>query len=96
MKDPTGKAFKDFPSEFRGVTIRPEDAGYAKAREIYNMRHDAKPAMIARAADSDDVVVLMQYANEKGFPVAIRSGGHSSDGWDTAIDGRNDCRIAGL
>jgi len=81
VKERTVKAFKDFPSKFRGLTLRPEDAGYAKAREIYNMRRDDDtPAMIARAVDSDDVVVLMRYASEKGIPVAIRSGGHSSDG----------------
>jgi FAD binding domain/Berberine and berberine like len=81
VKERTVKAFNDFPSKFRGLTLRPGDAGYPKARQIYNMRHDdATPAMIARAQDSDDVVVLMQYASEKGVPVAIRSGGHSSDG----------------
>ena len=45
------------------------------------MRHDEDtPALIARAADPDDVACVMQYASEKGIPVAIRSGGHSSDG----------------
>lgn len=81
LKEPSVKAFSDFPSKFRGSTLRPGDAGYAKARQIYNMRHDNDmPAMIAKAVDADDVAVLMQYASHKGIPVGIRSGGHSSDG----------------
>jgi FAD binding domain/Berberine and berberine like len=71
----------DFPKEFRGKTFRPGEGGFAQARLIYNMRHDHDaPALIARAADADDVVCLMRYASNKGIPVAIRSGGHSSDG----------------
>lgn len=71
----------DFPKDFRGKTFRPGEEGFAQARLIYNMRHDRDtPALIARAADANDVVSLMRYASEKGIPVAIRSGGHSSDG----------------
>jgi len=74
------KAFRDFPTSFRGAQFRPEDAGYAEARRIFNMQPSkATPALIARAADPDDVVCVMQYASQKGVPVAIRSGGHSSD-----------------
>jgi FAD/FMN-containing dehydrogenase len=81
LKEATANAFKDFPSGFRGVTFRPGEEGYEKARLIYNMRHDRhNPALIARAADSDDVARVMQYATHKGISVAIRSGGHSSDG----------------
>ena len=77
----TPRALKDFPSDFRGLIFRSGDAAYAKARGIYNMRHDgATPAMIARAADADDVATLMRYASDKGIPVAVRSGGHNSDG----------------
>jgi len=81
LKESNVKAFNDFPRRFRGSTLRPGDAGYVKARRIYNMQHDDDmPAMIARAENPDDVVVLMRYASDNGIPVAIRSGGHSSDG----------------
>jgi FAD/FMN-containing dehydrogenase len=74
-------ALNDFPNDFRGERFRSGDEGFAQARRIYNMRHDHDaPALIARAADVNDVVCLMRYASEKGAPVAIRSGGHSSDG----------------
>ena len=74
-------ALNDFPNDFRGERFRPGDEGFSQARRIYNMRHDHDaPALIARAVDVNDVVCLMRYASEKGAPVAIRSGGHSSDG----------------
>jgi hypothetical protein len=72
--------FADFPSSFRGSRIRPGDAGYTEARLIFNMQpSQATPALIARAKDPDDVACVMQYASHRGVPVAIRSGGHSSD-----------------
>jgi FAD binding domain/Berberine and berberine like len=75
------KAFGDFPGRFRGSVLRPADPGYAEARRIFNMQYaEDTPALIARAADVDDVVCAMQYAHAEGVPVAIRSGGHSSDG----------------
>ena len=39
------------------------------------------PALIARCTDQDDVVTAVQYANEQGVDIAIRSGGHGIDGF---------------
>jgi FAD/FMN-containing dehydrogenase len=73
--------FKDFPAEFRGERFLPGGPGFEQARRIFNMRRaDEDPALIARAADQDDVVRVMRYASLKGIPVAIRSGGHGVDG----------------
>ena len=74
-------AFGDFPKDFRGSVLRPGDPGFVESRRIFNMKFaEDTPALIARAADEDDVARLMRYAYERGAPVAIRSGGHSSDG----------------
>jgi FAD/FMN-containing dehydrogenase len=74
-------AFPDFPSRFRGSRIRPTDAEYGQARRIFNSLHEEDaPGLIAKPVDADDVVCAMQYASTNGIPVAIRSGGHSSDG----------------
>lgn len=76
-------AFPDFPTEsFKGIVVRPGDDGYAEARKIPNCRHDERrPALIARVRDADDVVTVVNYANEKDIPVAVRSGGHGIDGF---------------
>ncbi|MFK0113003.1 FAD-binding oxidoreductase [Streptomyces sp. NPDC091217] len=41
---------------------------------------DATPALIARAADEQDVRTAARYASETGTPFAVRAGGHGGDG----------------
>ena len=73
--------FKHFPTDFRGELLRPRDPGYTAARAIYNMRDsEATPALIARAADEQDVLAVARFATETGTPLAVRAGGHGSDG----------------
>ncbi len=76
------KAFPDFPtSGFKGIAVRPGDAGYAQVRELPNARHiDRQPALIARCTDDDDIVIAIDYAVSRDEPIAIRSGGHAIDG----------------
>jgi hypothetical protein len=79
--------FADFPSSFKGEAVRPGDPGYAEARTIPNARWDDRhPALLARCADQDDVVTAVNYANEKGVDIAIRSGGHGIDGFCMPAD----------
>jgi FAD/FMN-containing dehydrogenase len=41
---------------------------------------DRRPALIARCAGADDVVVALGFAREHGLPVAVRGGGHNVAG----------------
>lgn len=82
MGDAQAGLFEDFPNDFEGPLFRPGDDGYDDARLIFNMRHRSwQPALIARAANVEDVVRLMRYASPRRIPVAIRSGGHAVDGF---------------
>jgi FAD/FMN-containing dehydrogenase len=73
--------FSDFPRRFRGTRLRPADPGFNAARRIFNMQYaHYTPGLIAQAVDAEDVACLMRYASDTGTPVAVRSGGHSSDG----------------
>ena len=73
--------FKHLPTDFRGELLRPRDPGYTAARAIYNMRDsEATPALIARAADEQDVLAVARFATETGTPLAVRAGGHGIDG----------------
>lgn len=66
---------------FRGTLIRPGDQAYAQARVIFNRRLDHQvPRLIARAADTDDVVTVVRHAARTASPLAVRSGGHGADG----------------
>jgi FAD/FMN-containing dehydrogenase len=72
---------QDFPGTFAGQILRPGDDQYAAARTIFNTHtSEATPALIARAANENDVVTVARYAADTGTPLAVRAGGHGIDG----------------
>ncbi|MFG2475544.1 FAD-binding oxidoreductase [Streptomyces fagopyri] len=76
------RTHSDFPAEFRGAVLRPGDDEYDAARALYQGRAaDEGPALIARCADEEDVAAVLRYASAQGIPVAVRGGGHGSDGY---------------
>ncbi|MFI2437271.1 FAD-binding oxidoreductase [Streptomyces sp. NPDC018693] len=71
-----------------GPLIRPGDASWPAARQLYNTRFDSlKPAAVAYVAHTDDIRTALAYARAHGTKVAIRNGGHSYAGWSSG-DGR--------
>jgi FAD/FMN-containing dehydrogenase len=65
------------------------DVGYEQARtgRIFNARRpDRFPAAILTAAGDDDVINGVRLAAERGWPVAVRSGGHSWAAWSLRDD----------
>lgn len=74
--------FADFPADFRGAVLRPDDDRYDAARALYQGRAaDEGPALIAQCADEEDVAAVLRHASAHGIPVAVRGGGHGSDGY---------------
>ena len=65
---------------FAGELIAPGHAQYESARRVWNGMVDRRPALIARCAGEDDVVVALGFAREHGLPVAVRGGGHNVAG----------------
>ncbi|WP_405539345.1 FAD-binding oxidoreductase [Streptomyces sp. NBC_00075] len=87
MPGSNGDAFKDFPESFRGTVHRPADASYPDARKTMITTPDiGAPALIARAADAEDVLTVARYAAETGTPLAVRAGGHGADGYASPQD----------
>ncbi|MFJ3867157.1 FAD-binding oxidoreductase [Streptomyces nigra] len=71
-----------------GSLVRPGDASWAAARQLYNTRFDhLKPAAVAYVAHADDIRTTLAYARAHRLKVAIRNGGHSYAGWSSG-DGR--------
>ncbi|WP_406257896.1 FAD-binding oxidoreductase [Streptomyces nigra] len=71
-----------------GSLVRPGDASWAAARQLYNTRFDhLKPAAVAYVAHADDIRTTLAYARAHRLNVAIRNGGHSYAGWSSG-DGR--------
>lgn len=64
----------------RGAAARGDDR-YDEARVVFQGGIlGGVPALIAQCADENDVANALLYANERGIPVAVRSGGHDMDG----------------
>ncbi|MGW1545069.1 FAD-binding oxidoreductase [Streptomyces sp. NPDC002309] len=67
-----------------GTLVRPGDASWPTAHQLYNTRFDAlKPAGVAYVAHREDIGTTLAYARARGIRVAIRNGGHSYAGWSS-------------
>src|SRR5215207_3714926 len=64
----------------QGELLTPDSAGYNAARLLANLRHDRRPALIARSRTSQDVAAAVAFAREHDLEIAVRSGGHSIPG----------------
>jgi FAD/FMN-containing dehydrogenase len=73
--------------QLSGQVIVPGQAGYDSAREIFNVMHDKRPAVVARCASSRDVSACVTFARRNGLELAVRSGGHSVAGNSTCEGG---------
>jgi hypothetical protein len=65
---------------FSGQLFHPGDAGYDEARAVFNGMVDRKPALIARCASADDVVLAVNLAREQALPLSVYGGGHGVTG----------------
>ena len=69
-----------------GPVITPRHPDYDEARKVF-AAVDRRPALIARAASSQDVAAAIAHAREHDLPIAVRSGGHSPAGHGVVDDG---------
>ncbi|MBF6050294.1 FAD-binding protein [Streptomyces sp. NRRL B-1677] len=71
-------------ADLSGTLVRPGDADYASACQLYNTRFDGlRPAGIAYVTGTGDITACLAFARRFRVPVAIRSGGHSYAGWSS-------------
>jgi hypothetical protein len=73
--------------DLRGESVQPGDAGYDRARAVYNTIHERWPALIVRAAAADDVARTVRFAADEGLMLAVRGGNHSMRGHGSCDDG---------
>ncbi|MEU1132260.1 FAD-binding oxidoreductase [Streptomyces sp. NPDC005900] len=75
---------KALARDLDGTLVRPGEAKWAAARQLYNTRFDdLSPTAVAYVAHEDDIRTALAYARAHRTPVAIRNGGHSYAGWSS-------------
>src|ERR1700730_15479484 len=84
MKD---DAIVKFGQSLRGALIGRSDPSYDDARKLYNAMIDKRPLLIARCADTADVIAAVNFGHDNKLPVAIRGGGHNGPGLGSVDDG---------
>lgn len=63
-----------------GYVLRPGQAGYDEARQIWNAMVDHHPAVVVRCASVRDVVAAVRLARDLNLELGVRCGGHSAVG----------------
>jgi hypothetical protein len=77
----------DFKKSFQGNVLLPGDTDYDKVRQVWNGMIDRRPALIARCASAEDVVLAVRFARDNSQLVSVRGGGHNIAGNAVCDDG---------
>jgi FAD/FMN-containing dehydrogenase len=86
MATSAGESLDTLRAGFSGSILEPSDDGYDDARRIHNGLIDRRPALIARCANTADIVDAMGYARDAGLELSVRGGGHNVAGRAVADD----------
>jgi FAD/FMN-containing dehydrogenase len=76
-----------FASSLRGLVIGRDHPEYEEARRLHNAMIDKRPRLIARCADSADVIAAVNFGRDNKMAIAIRGGGHNGPGLGSVDDG---------
>jgi FAD/FMN-containing dehydrogenase len=81
------RALHGLAARISGSLITAEDSNYEPAREVWNARVDARPALIVRCANAQDVSTAVRFAKQHGIRMSVRGGGHSAAGYGVCEGG---------
>ncbi|MEX2193941.1 MAG: FAD-binding oxidoreductase [Thermoleophilaceae bacterium] len=70
----------DLRASLAGRVLTSAEPGYERAREVFNMAFDLRPALIARPVGADDIAAAIAFARDTGLELAIKGGGHGMAG----------------
>lgn len=79
--------FKDLDPLLTGHLIRPEEAAYGQARQLWNGNVNKHPSALALCANVEDVVQTVRWARSNEMPLSVRGGGHDFAGRALRDDG---------
>jgi FAD/FMN-containing dehydrogenase len=69
------------------ILLSPTDSAYAAARQVYNAGILLRPNVIASCTTETGVQKALEKARAEKWPVAVKSGGHSFEGFSLNDDG---------
>jgi FAD/FMN-containing dehydrogenase len=69
---------------FGGRVMLPGQDGYDAARQVWNVIHSHRPALIAQPETAADVAAAVGFAAEHGLGVCVRGGGYNHAGYAVA------------
>ncbi|HXZ70941.1 MAG TPA: FAD-binding oxidoreductase, partial [Streptosporangiaceae bacterium] len=67
-----------------GRVVLPGQEEYDATRQVWNVGHDHRPALIAQPVSAADVQAVLRFAGDRGLPVSVRGGGHNHAGYAVA------------
>ena len=76
----TSTRLEELRVHFSGTILAPADDGYDAARAVHNGAVDRRPALIARCANTADIVDAVSFARAEGLDISVRGGGHNVAG----------------
>ena len=74
-------AIEALKSRLTGHVLTPGDLEYDNARTVFNAMIDRRPALIARCANTADVIEAVDFGRTQNLPVAVRCTGHNVSGY---------------
>jgi FAD/FMN-containing dehydrogenase len=81
---PTDADWAALAAAISGSVVRPGNASYPMAAQLFNPRFDTVlPAAVVYCQSTSDVQRTVAFAREHGVPLTARSGGHSYAGYST-------------
>jgi FAD/FMN-containing dehydrogenase len=80
-------ALDELKAGIRGSVLTPTDLGSDDVRPAFNAMHQGRPAVVVSCSGTADVVEAVNFARDRGLPVAVRGGGHSIAGLSTIHGG---------
>jgi FAD/FMN-containing dehydrogenase len=73
-------------SQLSGGLLVPGKSEYDQARTVWNAMVDQRPGLIARCANTADVIAAVNFARSHDLLVAVKSGGHNIAGKSVTTD----------
>jgi FAD/FMN-containing dehydrogenase len=86
ITDPPGIDPSSLRDRMSGRVSAPGDIDWNEARQAWNLAIDQRPAAVAIPHSADDVIAIVDFANERGLRVTAQGTGHNAGAFDTLAD----------